>query len=838
MKLNTQWKMLFALLAFTGSLSLSSAYSKEARLDGGGSGFPLYFIENQGQVDDEALFYVQGMDKCIYFTTEGLTLDLAGSEDNSARCAVKLAFVDANPNLQLRGEQKQEAIISCFKGKPDEWIRGAATFASVVYADLWPGIDLVYSGSTNELKYRFVIKPGADPKRIRLAYQGSTGVALTRDGELKITTPVQSFSDAKPIAFQEMEGKQFDVSVTYSKVEETGEGCYSYGFDLGAYDPNKTLILDPAVLVKCSYIGGSSTDLGYGIDVDAAGCVYVSGWTQSADFPAQIGPYLAYSGGGGDGFIAKINAEWDAFVYCGYIGGNGNDEALDVAVDEEGKAHLIGFAVSNETTFPVKVGPCLTHSGGWRDAFVAKVNAAGDDLEYCGYIGGSSGDTGSGIVLDKEGNAYVTGGTESDENSFPVLAGPDITHNGTHDCFVAKVLADGTALEYCGYIGGSETDSGSSLAMDSDENIYIVGSALSDESTFPVTQGPFMVHSGAFDLFVAKINAGSTTLAYCGYIGGANEDYGTGIAVDASGSAYVAGYTESNETTDLFPVRIGPDLIFNGVRDAFVAKINPAGDDLIYCGYIGGTEGELSGGIGVDAWGRAVLCGSTSSTEASFPVLNGPDDTHNGGMDVFVARVNPAGDALLNCGYIGGAGGDGEYRTGMCLDIAGDAYITGDIDSDEMTFPVMGGPDLTHNGGDDAFAAKVSFGPVRRLCADADWISAASGGTIHFSLDCEDGAFKKYCLLACVSGTMPGTPLPNDLTLPLNLDVFTYFILFPLINTTLFENFLGTFDATGHSTATIHCGPFPYYSCNLYFAYTTYNPFDSVSQPIAIEIVP
>jgi hypothetical protein len=164
----------------------------------------------------------------------------------------------------------------------------------------------------------------------------------------------------------------------------------------------------------------------------------------------------------------------------------------------------------------------------------------------------------------------VTGYTKSGETTFPVKVGPDVSHNGGLDAFVAKVSAVG-GMVYCGYIGGSGDDYGLGIAVDGSGNAYVAGYTESRETTFPVKVGPDLTHNGAGDAFVAKVNAAWTGLAYCGYIGGSVDDSGNGIAVDGSGNAYVTGYTKSRETT--FPVKAGPDVSHNGDADAFVAKI-------------------------------------------------------------------------------------------------------------------------------------------------------------------------------------------------------------------------------------------------------------------------
>src|SRR6185369_14480266 len=271
-----------------------------------------------------------------------------------------------------------------------------------------------------------------------------------------------------------------------------------------------------------------------------------------------------------------------------------------------GNAYVTGTTESTEVDFPVTVGPDLTYNGGVFDGYVAKVNAGGTALIYCGYIGGSGFDESFSIEVDSAGNAYVTGDTASNQASFPVTVGPDLTYNdaGIFDAFVAKVNAGGTALVYCGYIGGSTIDFGTGIAVDSGGNAYVTGTTRSTEASFPVTVGPDLTSNGSNDVFVAKVNAGGTALVYCGYIGGSDSDDAFGIAVDSTGNAYVTGIARSGMG---LPVTVAPDLTFNGNGDAFVAKVNAGGTALVYCGYIGGSDGDVGIGIAVDNAGNAYV---------------------------------------------------------------------------------------------------------------------------------------------------------------------------------------------------------------------------------------
>src|SRR2546426_18702 len=287
---------------------------------------PLYFIENRGQLDGRVAYYVQGRDTTLYFTPEGLTLALTGAADPRPsseagghgavarppgvrspaelegarqRWAVMLDFVGARPDARPRGQDPTPAVVSSFKGPREQWKAGLRTYGSLVYPELWPGVDLVFTGTASRLKYTFLVHPGADPDQIKLAYRGATAVRLTGTGELDVSTPVGGFRDERPYAYQDVEGRRVEVAAAYAMNPQAAAGVQGYGFRLGAYDRSKPLVLDPAMLVYAGYIGGSGFERGFGIAVDSAGNAYVTGLTDSDEttFPVAVGPDLTFNVG-------------------------------------------------------------------------------------------------------------------------------------------------------------------------------------------------------------------------------------------------------------------------------------------------------------------------------------------------------------------------------------------------------------------------------------------------------------------------------------------------------------------------------------------------------------
>ncbi|MHC4944922.1 MAG: DUF7948 domain-containing protein [Planctomycetota bacterium] len=836
MRFSLAMALIFALAALC--MTAQGNDSSAARLDAGFGKFPLYFIKNQGQAAEAVSYYVKGSDRLLYFTSTGITFSLSMKGDDKAdRWIVKLRFLGARSDVKPEGVDRQKAVYSYFKGSREAWRTNIPTYGKLVYKNLWPGIDLVYSGTVDRLKYEFVVAPGADPSLIRVAYHGASKVALHKSGALEIVTPAGSFEDEVPYAYQRIEGKQKEVVLHYALDAKDSDKIFTYGFEVGEYDPAEPLILDPSLLVYSGFLGGNKTDEVADVAVDGSGCAYLTGNTASDEstFPVKVGPDLTKNGTAyyDDAFVAKVNAQGDGLIYCGYIGGSKQEEGYGIDVDSEGNAYITGRTYTDDGSFPVEVGPVLTYSGN-DDAFVAKVSAMGTALLYCGYIGGSYDDKGLGIAVSSEGRAHVVGRTQSTQSTFPVVKGPDLTFNGKDDAFLACVNTAGTGFDFCGYIGGEELDEAIAVAVDSSNDIYMIGVTHSTEWTFPVKMGPDLTKNVGMDAFVAKIGA-NADIVYCGYIGGNEIDDIGDIIVGMDGSAYVVGWTESDELS--FPVKTGPDLTYNGGNvDAFIAKVKMDGSGLDYCGYIGGDGSDSAQAVAVDKQGRAYLGGATSSLHLSFPVKGGPDLIFNGGWnDVFVAVVDETGSDLNYCGYIGGT--DSEYCWGIALDDLGCVYVAGNTESDDNSFPVLVGPDLSFNGGSkDAFITKVLYGS---LWADTYMLSE-SGGTVNFSIDA--GAVngnRNYIVLGSVSGTEPGYPLPGGMaTLPLNWDPFTDVVVL-LINTPIFSDFLGKLDGFGKGSAQINAPPLPpgHAGVRMYYALALNSPFDYVSNVISIDII-
>jgi hypothetical protein len=364
---------------------------------------------------------------------------------------------------------------------------------------------------------------------------------------------------------------------------------------------------DGSAAVYSTYLGGSQNDTGEGIAVDSAGNAYVTGQTDSNDFPL-VNAIQAVPSGHSTGFVTKINAAGSALVYSTYLGGTGGDNGSHIAVDSAANVYVTGYTLS--TDFPIVNAIQPTFGGGLLDGFVTKINATGSALVYSTYLGGSGDDVGTGIAVDSTGNVYLTGVTAS--TNFPTVNAIQPTlHSPYGNAFVTKINAGGSALVYSTYLGGSSSEDGEGIAVDSAGNAYVTGSTTS--SDFPVVNAIQPVLDGFGDAFVTKINPAGSALLYSTYLGGSNGEGARGIALDSAGNAYVTGITESLD----FPTLNAIQPAYAGNRDLFVTSINAAGTAFIYSTYLGANKDDEANAIALDSAASAYVVGVSLS--GSFP---------------------------------------------------------------------------------------------------------------------------------------------------------------------------------------------------------------------------
>jgi hypothetical protein len=686
---------------------------------------PLTFEANQGQTDTRVKFVSRTSVYTLFLTGDEAVLALSGKTENIRKAEIagtahtlqssiaatkaggvlRMRLRNANPAAKVTGVDELAGTSNYFIGNdPAKWRPNVPTYAKVKYEGIYSGIDLVYYGSQRQLEYDFIVAPGADPHRIAFDVRGAKRIRRDAQGELVSKVGESEIRWRKPVVYQEKDGTRQLIAARYAITDRN-----RVAFEVAKYDASRALYIDP--LIYSSYLGGSGLDQANSIAVDTAGNAYVTGSTESTDFPTQNPLQAANHGGfyGYDVFVAKINPAGSALVYSTYLGGSGDDNGQGIAVDSAGNVYLTGYTSS--TDFPTENPIQAANAGGDEycacDAFVAKINPSGSALVYSSYLGGSGEDQGYGIAADNEGNAYVTGATCS--TNFPTMnalqpnfgggdGDPDCT-----DAFVTKINATGSALVYSTYLGGSREDYGYGISLDNTGNVYVTGATCSaDFPTMNPLQPNYAGSGGDLvcgDAFVAKINPSGSALVYSTYLGGSAQDQGRGIAVDSAGNAYITGQTISSDFPTKNPLQPG----YHGNYDAFVAKINPAGSALVYSTYLGGSGGDGGFGIAVDSVGDAYVTGYTTSY--NFPVKNPLQRKVSGRNypNVFLSKINPTGSAFFYSTYLGGTGQDIGF--GIAVDSAGSAYVTGTTSS--TNFPTKNPLQPANGGFYDAFVAKI-----------------------------------------------------------------------------------------------------------------------------------
>jgi hypothetical protein len=654
--------------------------------------------------------------------------DMRVGLESPARHILRMRLEGSNARARIFGLDELPGRSNYFMGSdPAKWRINVPSYSKVKHQDVYPGIDLLFYGNDRRLEFDLVVAPGADPKQIELSFAGMDGMridAATGDLVLRVGDDEVRFRKptiSQPVVQRPRLSEDLTTNTAFridelssaprrefrAPNQETVDGAFvlasnnRVAFGLAGYDHKRALVIDP-VLSYSSYLGGSGYESGRAIAVDGAGNAYVAGDTASADFPTANPLQPNFGTGTSDVFVAKLNVAGSALIYSTYLGGSAGSWGTGIAVDNAGNAYVVGNTTSTDfpTAKPIQAVNRASRTARYS-AFVTKLNAAGTALVYSTYLGGSGENWGYGIAVDASGSAYVTGSTLSVD--FPTASPLQATNKATPKtetvtAFVAKLNPAGSALVYSTYLGGSDGDSGQSLAVDSSGDAYVTGYTSSDD--FPTVNPLQASNHGDFDVFVAKLNPVGSALVYSTYLGGSGVDYGYGIAVDSSGNAYVTGRTYSTD----FPTANPLQASYKGELDAFVAKLNPAGSALVYSTYLGGDRYDEGNSIAVDPSGNAYVTGVTYS--ANFPTAT-PFQTTCGGCstyaDAFVVKLNALGSALVYSTYLGGSAVD--YGYGIAVDSSGNAYVTGETSSTD--FPVAHPLQPSAHGNFDVFVTKL-----------------------------------------------------------------------------------------------------------------------------------
>lgn len=661
----------------------------------------MAFEPNRGQADSSVRYVSRGRGYGLLLRDREAVLAL--SDGKGITDAIGFQWLGTG-RPDVRAENPTGGVSNYFTAKLQQ--ADIPHFGRVRHGGLYPGIDLVYYGTERELEYDLIVRPGADPSQARFRVAGAQAISLV-GGDLHIGIGERDIVHRKPFVYQMNGGVRQRVAGEYVLLSRN-----EVGFRIGQYDRKRELVIDP--VVAYTIVRGSSNlaiDEATAIAVDAGGNAYVGGYTTGSDFPT-VSPGQNFGGGDADGFVMKINPSGTAVVFATFLGGSGADVVRGIAVDTLGSAYIVGETLS--TNMPV-FAPLRTVNKGSSDGFLVKLTPAGNQVVYGTFIGGTLVDRATAVAVDGSRNAYVTGWTTSTDLN-------EVTRTDTSkDAFLVRVNAAGTAITTV-YRGGTGADQGWAVAVDTSGNVYIAGDTTSTNlagaafqsskrgtadttdgfiakfdvnltpvywaylggdsddsirgiatdsggsvyvtgmagaaSNFPVVGGLGML-GGGIDGFVAKLNSLGTAILYSTLFGGEAEDTAFGIAVDANGSAHVAGRTVSNA----FPrIQSAKSTTPGGTYDAFVIRLNAAGNGLIYSTLLGGSKTDVAEAIALDSAGSAYIAGFTLSPEVHGRAANE--------QDAFVMKLNNSCTFAVTPGSIPFSAA-GQFRT-VTIDTAGD----------------------------------------------------------------------------------------------------------------------------------------------------------------------
>ncbi|HEY0545995.1 MAG TPA: SBBP repeat-containing protein [Pyrinomonadaceae bacterium] len=739
---------------------------------------PLSFEQNKGQTDKAVKFLARNPRYTLFLTDTEAVFALRKFEGAKRvrRQVLRMQLVGANSQPRVEGRAEFTGKSNYFIGDSTQWHRDVSTYARVAYDEVYPGVDMIYYGEQQQLEYDFIVAPQADPQAIKLSFTGASQVMLDNQGDLHLKLGDKELVQPAPFIYQEVKGARKQVAGRFviegnQKSKTNNQKSVTVGFEVKDYDHSLPLVIDPKLLFS-TYVGGNTEfidikegtgDSANGVALDSSGNVYITGNTDSTDFPATSGAYqteLELRGDDaclidgplkcGDAYVLKLNSTGTQIMYATYLGGHNSDEGRAIAVDSQNRAYITGgtdpFNAGNfcinpylwpTTSNAYQNKPCYGGRGD-ADAFFAVLNSSGSDLVYSTYYGGGPilgrGDTGvdigNSIAIDSSGNGYIAGETNSndlpDKNAFQTdRASDDVINDG----FVAKFDPDASSgnasFLYGSYLGGAGEDIAHGISVDAVGNAYVVGETASTNLT---TRGPSgqalqplqrFFNGGASDGFVAKVDvtnaSGANSLVYLTYYGGIGRDVLNAIVVEAATQrAHITG--RSDNATG-FPLLNAFDTSATGT-DAIVAMLNSDGTAQFYSSFLGGTGSDDGRAIALDAANNVYLTGQTLSS--SFPHINAFQNTlASADGDAFVTKISavvtPSQPKILYSSFLGGAqsngGGSGkEFGNGIAVDKKGNVILAGTTASN--AFPTTAGTVKPSSPGvvqtnTDAFVAKV-----------------------------------------------------------------------------------------------------------------------------------
>lgn len=618
-----------------------------------------------------------------------------------------MRFAGANPQTAVEGVDEAVTRTNYYIGQ--KRLENLPNFRRVKYAGLYSGIDAVFYGNeTDQLEYDFVVAPNAVPDQIRLNFDGAESLAVDENGALLIKTENTELVQPKPFAYQEIGGERREVSCQWSVAGGQSENNRQIAFALGEYDRTQPLVIDPAVKYL-TYIGGTNFDEIQGVAADPDGNAYIAGDTNSLDFPSSrvssddVGIFVAKIDPTGSQFqyITVLEGEDSDFATSIAADAGGNAYITGFSDSNQfpttSNAYQKRRSLCNWVLTPIQ---CATLND---DVIVAKLDSNGQ-ISYATYLGGQRTDQGSGIAVDSAGKAYVVGVTSSGltfpkKNEFQGTG----VFGVSNDAFLTVFNAAGSDIVYSTGFGGNGDDGANGIALDSANNAYITG-FTSSSGSFPTEAPAQAANGGGTDAFVAKFNpalSGNDSLIYSTFLGGSGTEFGHAIAVSPTGTASVTGVTGSLN----FPLKNAFDTT-NQVNEAFVTQYGSTGA-LLNSSFLGGADQDQGNAIALGNGGTIYITGSTLSN--NFPTALPFQATRRGLRDAFVAKIRfgvNSNPGVASASYLGGNGND----FGSSIAVRGNfIFVAGETESNNLA--TTGGViKPTSNAGStipDGFVAKI-----------------------------------------------------------------------------------------------------------------------------------
>jgi hypothetical protein len=697
-----------ACLGTLGSFPAAAAHRARSRLS---EVLGAAFVENRGQVGKPVDFYLPvGRDR-VWITPRELVFDQSSRRrgGHAERLSFTQRLVGARTTrVEGRGRLPGHANF-LRRGGGAMSAAGVGRFTEVVQRNAWRGIDVRLRAGDRTLEQDILVRPGADLRRVRIAYRGIRGLRVAPDGSLRIRTAFGVLREQRPVAYQIVDGRRQRVRARFRLLS-----ARSYTFALARHRRDRPLVIDP-VIAYARYLGGTGaavdSDEVNDVAVDPQGNAYLTGETNSTDFTGADPARSQYKGGEGDAFVTKLSAAGD-LVYTTYFGSATSDSGHALAVDGSGDVVLVGRTRTHATDFATpdaaqeRNGRAQVTQGALSDdGFAAKLAADGSRVIWATFLGGGAREVALDVDVDGAGDVHVGGSTDSLD--FPLVRAAQPTPGGggtptpdgqsdNVDAFVTVVRADGGAFLTSTYAGGGEDEIGLAVAVDRDGNAYAAGQTASPD--FP-TRNPIRPFQGVADAYVAKLPAGGGSFAYSTFVGGAGSDGASGVDVDDQGRAWITGATGSSD----FPLADPFQASRTGTeRDGFVTALAADGRSLAKSSYLGGSDEDRGVGIAVGA-DDAVYVTGRSSSSAGFPWKE-EIRRSAGDLDAFAAKMSASTGDLVYATHLGGSSRD--EGNGIAVTQSGDAVVGGVTESPNFD----GATGQGRRGAQDGFVARLAPG--------------------------------------------------------------------------------------------------------------------------------